>query len=191
MYRLTANKIMKRIHATLNSGTLEVTPANVTVNVKNVRPYTKTEMKNLSDAIKMAEHIYKVQVDKNCDVRLKCLELCASKKFENKNLFWTLFMQRADELLDSRRFLAEAKKLGVDPIIVATNIVARGVGLVNQVAKYGIIGAGIDVADFCCSLVPEDVVKRFMATPEGLFDDEDAHQGAGTAFTGASETDAA
>ena len=163
---------MKKIHATLNSGTLEVTPANVTVNVKNVRPYTKTEMKNLSDVIRMADRIYKVQVEKTCDVRFKCLELCAAKKFENKNLFWTLFMQRADELLDSRRFLAEAKKLGVDPILVATNIVARGVGLVNQVAKYGIIGAGIDVSEFCCSLVPEEVVKRFMSTPEGLFSEE-------------------
>ncbi len=182
---------MKKIHATLNSGTLEVTPANVTVNVKNVRPYTKTEMKNLSDVIRMADRIYKVQVEKTCDVRFKCLELCAAKKFENKNLFWTLFMQRADELLDSRRFLAEAKKLEVDPILVATNIVARGVGLVNQVAKYGIIGAGIEVADFCCSLVPEEVVKRFMATPEGLFTEEEAPQDTKEASTGASEPTAA
>jgi hypothetical protein len=119
------------------------------------------------------------------------LELCAAKKFENKNLFWTLFMQRADELLDSRRFLAEAKKLGVDPILVATNIVARGVGLVNQVAKYGIVGAGIEVADFCCSLVPEEVVKRFMATPEGLFSEDMAPEKAEAARYGADETTAA
>lgn len=182
---------MKRIHASLNSGTLEVTPANVTVNVKNVRPYTKTEMKNLSDVLRMAERIYNVQVEKNCDVRLKCIEFCAAKKFENRNLFWTLFMQRADELLDSRRFLAEAKKLGVDPILVATNIVARGVGLVNQVAKYGIVGAGIDVADFCCSLVPEDVVKRFMSTPEGLFSEDETLQGEGTISPEANENTAA
>ena len=167
---------MKKIHATLNSGTLEVTPANVTVNVKNVRPYTKTEMKNLSDAIRMADRIYKVQVEKTCDVRFKCLELCASKKFENKNLFWTLFMQRADELLDSRRFLAEAKKLGVDPILVATNIVARGVGLVKQVSKFGIAGAGIDVTEFCCPLVPEEFVKRFMSTPDGMFPQDKPEQ---------------
>lgn len=160
---------MKKIHATLNSGTLEVTPTNVTVNVKNVRPYTKTEMKNLSDVLRMADRIYKVQVEKTCNIRFKCLELCASKKFENKNLFWTLFMQRADSLLDSRRFLAEAKKLEADPILLATNIVARGVGLVNQVAKFGIVGAGVDVTEYCCSLVPDEIVQRFMSTPEGLF----------------------
>ena len=182
---------MKKIHATLNSGTLEVTPANVTVNVKNVRPYTKTEMKNLSDVIRMADRIYRVQVEKTCDVRFKCLELCAAKKFENKNLFWTLFMQRADELLDSRRFLAEAKKLGTDPILLATNIVARGVGLVSQVAKFGIIGAGLDVTEFCCPLVPEAVVQRFMSTPEGLFAEEEVPQVAETASPETSETAAA
>ena len=167
---------MKQIHASLNSGTLEVTPANVTVNVKNVRPYTKTEMKNLSDALRMAERIYKVQVERTCNVRFKCLELCAAKKFENKNLFWTLFMQRADSLLDSRRFIAEAKKLGANPILLATNIVARGFGLVNQVSKFGIDGAGIDVSEYCCSLVPDEIVQRFMSTPEGLFPEMEEEQ---------------
>ena len=163
---------MKKIHATLNSGSLEVTPANVTVNVKNVRPYTKTEMSNLSTTLRIADKVYNVQVLKNCEVRLLCITQTAAQRFENINLFWTLYMQVADRLLDSRRFLAEAKKLNQDPVILATNIVARGVGLVNQVAKFGIEGAGLNLDDFQCSLVPDEIAKRFMETPEGLFADD-------------------
>ena len=160
---------MKKLHASLKSGSLEVTPANVTVNVKNVRPYTKTEFTNLSTTLRIAAKVYDVQVVKTCEVRLLCITQSAAKRFENMNLFWTLYMQVADRLLDSRRFLVEAKKLGQDPVILATNIVAHGVGLVNQVAKFGIEGAGLDLDDFQCSLVPEDIAKRFMGTPEGLF----------------------
>ena len=164
---------MKKIHATLNSGSLEVTPANVTVNVKNVRPYTKTEMKNLSTVLRIAKQVYEVQVKKDCDVRLLCLQQSAAKRFQNINLFWTLFMQRADELLDSRRFLAEAKKLEQDPVILATNIVAHGIGLLNKVSKFGIEGAGLHLQEFCCSIVPDDIVQRFMANPEDLFIEAD------------------
>ena len=159
--------------AVLNKGTLEVTPANVTVNVTNVRPYTKTELTNLTNTLRLADRAYNVQVVKNCEVRLLCLQQSAAKRFENINLFWTLYMQLADRLLDSRRFIAEAKKLGQDPVILATNIVARGVGLLNQVAKFGIEGAGLDLSDYCCSLVPDEIVQRFMSNPEGLFPMDD------------------
>lgn len=81
-------------------------------------------------------------------------------------------MQRADELLDSRRFIAEAKKLGQDPIILATNIVARGLGLLNKVSKFGIQGAGLKLEEFCCNLVPMEIVQRFMATPEDFFPED-------------------
>ena len=160
---------MKKLHASLKSGSLEVTPANVTVNVKNVRPYTRTEMTNLATVLRLADRSYEVQVVKNCEVRLLCLQQSAAKKFENMNLFWTLYMQVADRLLDSRRFLAEAKKLHQDPVILATNVVAHGVGLVNQVSKFGIEGAGLELDNYQCSIVPDDIVKRFMANPEDLF----------------------
>lgn len=163
---------MRKIHASLNSGTLEVTPSNVTVNVTNVRPYTKTEMKNLSDALRTADRAYEVQVIKNCGVRLLCITQSAAKRFENMNLFWTLYMQRADELLDSRRFLAEAKRLGQDPVILATNIVARGLGLLNKVSKFGIQGSGLNLEEFCCTLVPDEIVQRFMSNPEDLFPED-------------------
>ena len=88
------------------------------------------------------------------------------------NLFWTIYMQRADVMLDSVSFLLEAKKLGLDPVVLATNIVARGAGLVNKVSKYGIAGSGIRTEDFGCSIVPDDIVKRFMANPDEFFKEE-------------------
>ena len=174
---------MKKLHATLKSGSLEVTPANVTVNVKNVRPYTKTEFANLATTLRIADKVYDVQVVKNCEVRLLCLQQSAAKRFENMNMFWTLYMQVADRLLDSRRFLAEAKKLQQDPIILATNIVAHGIGLVNQVSKFGIEGAGLELDSYQCSLVPDEIVKRFMANPEDLFPDAKPAEAAPAAKT--------
>ena len=163
---------MASIKTKINAGSLEVTPASVTVNVTNVRPYTKTEMKNLSDALRTADRAYEVQVIKDCNVRLLCLQQSAAKRFENMNLFWTLYMERADELLDSRRFIAEAKKLGLDPIILATNIVAHGFGLLNKVSKFGIQGSGLKLEEYCCSLVPDEIVKRFMSNPEDFFPED-------------------
>ena len=174
---------MKKLHATLKSGSLEVTPANVTVNVKNVRPYTKTEFANLATTLRIADKVYDVQVVKDCEVRLLCLQQSAAKRFENMNMFWTLYMQVADRLLDSRRFLAEAKKLQQDPIILATNIVAHGIGLVNQVSKFGIEGAGLELDNYQCSLVPDEIVKRFMANPEDLFPDAKPAEAAPAAKT--------
>ena len=148
---------------------VEVAPANVTLNVTNVRPYTRTEMKKFSDVIKKSIHAYELQVVKDCGVRLECIERIASQRFENMNLFWTLFMQRADVLLDSRRFVKEAKECHVDPILLATNIVAHGSGLVNKVASHGIRGSQIRVEDFQCSFVPETIIQRFMEHPEEFY----------------------
>ena len=135
-------------------------------------------MKKFSDVIKKANHAYELQVVRTCEVRLKCIELIASQRFENMNLFWTLFMQRADELLDSRRFVAEAKRLGEDPILIATNVVARGAGLVAKVSKFGIVGSGINVSEYCCLIVPDAIAERFMSNPEEFYSKEDAPEDA-------------
>ena len=40
--------------------------------------------------------------------------------------------------------------------------------------KYCIVG--IDVSEYCCSLVPDEIVQRFMSTPEGLFPEMEEEQ---------------
>ena len=148
---------------------VEVAPANVTLNVTNIRPYKRTEMKIFSDVIKKSIHAYELQMVKTCEVRLMCIEHFASQKFDNMNRFWTLYMERADELLDSRRFVLEAKSMSVDPIVLATNIVAHGAGLVSKVASLGIKGSQIEVEDYLCQIVPNSIIKRFMENPEEFF----------------------
>ena len=148
---------------------VEVSPSNVTVNVTNVRPYTKTEMKTFSDVIRKAARAYELQMVKNCEVKLKCIEYFALQKFENINMFWTLYLQRADILLNSRRFIIESRSLNLDPVTLATNVVAHGSAEVYKVASFGIRGSKIKYEDYQCPIVPAAIIKRFMENPEDFY----------------------
>ena len=150
---------------------VENTPALV-INVEPTKVSTKTQSKEFADVIRKAANAYDLQMVKNCEVRLQCIEHFARQRFSNMNLFWTLYMQRADVLLDSVSFLREAKALGENPVILATNIVAHGAKELKAVSKFGIAGSGIRVEDYGCSIVPDDIVKRFMANPDEFFKDE-------------------
>ena len=148
---------------------VKYSPENVSVNEVYIRPYTRSEMKLFSDVIKKSIRAYDVQMIKNCDVRLKCIEFFARQKFENMNMFWILYMQKADILLNSRRFVIEAKRLYQNPTTLATNIVAHGATEVKKVATYGIAGSRINLDDYQCQIVPDDVIKRFMENPEEFY----------------------
>lgn len=148
---------------------VKYSPEQVSVNEIYKHRYAISESKIFSDVIKKSIKAYDVQMTKGCDVRLKCIEYCAKQKFQNMNLFWTLYMQRADVLLNSRRFIIEAKKLGEDPVSLATNIVAHGATELKKVANYGIIGSKIKFNEYCCQIVPDSVIKRFMENPEDFY----------------------
>ena len=113
---------------------VKYSPETVTVNEIYKRRYTNSNSKSFSDVIKKANHAFDLQIVKNCDVRFQCIEHFAKQKFESMALFWALYMQRADSMLNSRRFVQEAKKLGLDPVVLATNVVAHGATEVKKVA---------------------------------------------------------
>ena len=148
---------------------VKYSPETVTVNEIYKRRYTNSNSKSFSDVIKKANHAFDLQIVKNCDVRFQCIEHFAKQKFESMALFWALYMQRADSMLNSRRFVQEAKKLGLDPVVLATNVVAHGATEVKKVATYGIEGSQIKVEDYLCQIVPDDVIQRYMENPEGVF----------------------
>ena len=151
---------------------VKYSPEQVTINEITKRRYTNSSTKAFSDVIKKAKHAYELQMVKTCSVRLQCIEFFAKQKFENMGLFWALYMQRADMMLNSRRFVLEAKKIGVNPITLATNVVAHGASEVKNVATYGIIGSQINIDDYLCSIVPDDVIKRYMENPEEFYPQE-------------------
>lgn len=153
---------------------VEITPEKVTFSDVYVRPYNNSGMKLFSDVIKRANRNFDVQVKKDCEVRLLCIENAAKQKFQNMNLFWTLYMQRADVLLNSRRFVIEAQSLGENPITLATNIVAHGAKEVKKVADYGIVGSQIKLEEYSCQIVPDSVIKRFMEHPEEFYKQDSA-----------------
>ena len=151
-------------------------PETVTVNEIYKRRYTNSNSKSFSDVIKKANHAFDLQMVKNCDVRFQCVEHFAKQKFESMALFWALYMKRADTMLNSRRFVLEAKKLGVDPVVLATNVVAHGASEVKKVATYGIVGSQIELEDYLCQIVPDDVVRKYMENPEEFYSKEVAPQ---------------
>ena len=151
---------------------VKYSPEHVSVNKIYKRRYTNSHSKAFADAIKKANHAFDLQMVKNCDVRFQCIEHFAKQKFESMALFWALYMQRADSMLNSRRFVLEAKKLGVDPVVLATNVVAHGATEVKKVATYGIIGSQIKVEEYLCPIVPDEVVRKYMENPEEFFSKE-------------------
>ena len=165
---MTKNLNLKKIKTNV-----EITPEKVTFSDVYVRPYNNSGMKMFADVIKKSNRDFDVQVKKDCEVRLLCIENAAKAKFQNMNLFWTLYMQRADVLLNSRRFIIEAQSLGENPITLATNIVAHGAKEVKQVASFGITGSHIKLEDYSCQIVPDAVIKRFMEHPEEFFPKEE------------------
>lgn len=172
-FNLLIFKSMSKKFITKLSSAVEGTPGILSVNVEPVKVTTKTQMKDFADVIRKADHAYSLQMEQTCSTRLKCIEFFAKKKFTNMNLFWTIYMQRADVMLDSISFRREAKKLGQDPVILATNIVARGAGLVKEVSKHGIAGSGIRLEDYCCAIVPDEILRRFTSNPEEFLQDEE------------------
>ena len=148
---------------------VKYSPEQVIINEITKRRYTISETKAFTDVIKKSVRNYDVQVKKNCEVRLLCIEQAAKAKFQNMNLFWTLYMQRADVLLNSRRFVIEAQSLGENPITLATNIVAHGAKEVKKVASYGIVGSQLKLEDYSCQIVPDAVIQRFMEHPEEFY----------------------
>ncbi len=153
---------------------VKYSPEQVTVNEIYKHRYTISESKAFSDVIKKSGRAFELQMVKTCEVRFKCIEHFAKQKFPNMSIFWALYMQRADTMLNSRRFVLEAKKLEVDPIILATNVVAHGATEVKKVATYGIIGSQIKVEDYLCQIVPDDVIKKYMENPEEFFPTKEA-----------------
>lgn len=151
---------------------VKYSPETVTVNEIYKRRYTNSNSKSFSDVIKKANYAFDLQMVKNCDVRFQCIEHFAKQKFESMALFWALYMQRADTMLNSRRFVLEAKKLAVDPVVLATNVVAHGATEVKKVATYGIVGSQIKVEDYLCPIVPDEVIRKYMENPEEFYSKE-------------------
>lgn len=169
--RCTGNRhyIMAKANVKKICTEVKYSPEQVFVNEVYKRRYTNSEAKAFTDVIKKSIRNYEVQVKKNCEVRLLCIEQAAKAKFQNMNLFWTLYMQRADVLLNSRRFVIEAQSLGENPITLATNIVAHGANEIKKVASFGITGSHIKLEDYSCQIVPDAVIKRFMEHPEEFY----------------------
>lgn len=78
------------------------------------------------------------QFAKSNDLKWAILESVVAFNCQDQERFWLDYSVPVKKLLDSKRFEAECKALGLDSGILATHIVFLGKKAVNDVLDYGI-----------------------------------------------------
>lgn len=104
---------------------------------------------------------YNVQFDKTNEVKLRSIKQLIPSLTADEEKFWSEYMTEANTLLNSRKYLAECEKLGVDATTLATHIVFLGSGERSKVLKYGVENViGTDYRLYVEQFVP-DVALQF------------------------------
>ena len=115
--------------------------------------------------ISKARKNYNVQFDKTNEVKLRSIKQLIPSLTADEEKFWSEYMTEANTLLNSRnnsrKYLAECEKLGVDATTLATHIVFLGSGERSKVLKYGVENViGTDYRLYVEQFVP-DVALQF------------------------------
>ena len=97
----------------------------------------KTRAKDLWYYIGAARVEFKRQFKKTNVLKWMILDNKFTCTYDREKLFLD-YAQQVRRLLDSRRFNEDAKKMGGNPIIVATHVVFLGKTAVNKVLEYGL-----------------------------------------------------
>lgn len=88
--------------------------------------------------VNKAKRNYNAQFDKTNELKFRSISQLIPSFTADEEKFWSEYMSEANTLLNSRKYLAECEKLGVDATTLATHIVFLGSGKRNDVLKYGI-----------------------------------------------------
>lgn len=100
--------------------------------------------------------VFEPQLTKNNAIKRQCIEKHISTFSNDTEKFWSKFVNEAETLLDSRKYLRECKHLGVPPVDVAEHIVFLGSSTINKVLKNGLYDTiGNDLRLYVERLTPE------------------------------------
>lgn len=129
--------------------------------VESARPQrSKITRSQFWAVITKARRTFENQLHKDNAVKLECLEHFIPTITTDAVKFWADYMDEVNVLLDSRKFGKECSDLGIDPTTLATHIIFLGVGMRNNVMKYGIRSAiGNDYILYKDKFVSEDAMQ--------------------------------
>lgn len=139
----------------------ESTNAAQAKSVESARPQrSKITKSQFWAVITKARRTFENQLHKDNRVKLECLEHFIPTITTDAVKFWADYMDEVNVLLDSRKFGKECADLGVDPTTLATHIIFLGVGMRNNVMKFGIRSAiGNDYILYKDKFVSEDAMQ--------------------------------
>lgn len=110
-----------------------------------------------------ARPVFDVQLKKDNEIKLACIEKFMNAAYSDVNKFWSDFMDQVNTLLDSRKYCRECESLGYAPECVAEHIVFLGSAIMKKVLKDGVYRTlGADVRLYGKRFSPRDA-DRFLS----------------------------
>ena len=111
-----------------------------------------------------AKKAFNAQLDKNNKMKLRCIGAYLPSETNDIAKFWSAFMGQVEKLLDSRKYLADCKRLGFNPTNIAEHVVFLGSSTINKVLREGVqLALGNDLLLYDERLSPKE--------PAGIFRD--------------------
>lgn len=99
---------------------------------------TPRKVDPLWSVIRKANKVFAVQIKKDNECKLNCLEFAMHSKFDDHEKFWVEYHKHTSTLLDSRRFCNDCLAKEYEPAIVAEHIVFEGFATIKKVLKEGV-----------------------------------------------------
>lgn len=138
----------------------------------NGKPNSKRGKKDpmwkwMADGLK----VFNVQLEKSNNTKLRCIENQVLAKTNDIDKFWGKFMQKVEDICNSRKYTTECDSLGIHPINLAEHIVPMGATVINKVLKNGVYTVlGNDIEFYRDRLSPSeaDPFRRKLAKLIGV-----------------------
>lgn len=124
---------------TLTEGTQSEAQKEIKVAKSKSGSTTPRKVDPLWSVIRKAHKVFAVQIKKDNDTKLNCLEFAMHSKFDDHEKFWVEYHKHTSTLLDSRRFCNDCLSKKYEPAVVAEHIVFEGHKMIKRVLKEGVI----------------------------------------------------
>jgi hypothetical protein len=145
---------------TLTEGTQSETLTNVKVTKSKSGSTTPRKVDPLWSVIRKAHKVFAVQIKKDNETKLHCLEFAMHSKFDDHEKFWVEYHKHTSTLLDSRRFCNDCLSKKYEPAVVAEHIVFEGHKMIKRVLKEGVINVlGESIRLYDKRFTPDDTAR--------------------------------
>lgn len=133
-----ANAIINEAAGLNNIPANTTTSTVVTKTTKTASIKRSRKVNPLWITINRANRMFNMQLVKNNETKLSCLEVIAKANFSDVEKFWAAYMAQANRLLDSHKFTSYCKNNGMDAVTIASHIVYQGKATLERVLSDGV-----------------------------------------------------